>query len=103
MARCLKLLVCLTATLSGAALAQTTDQPETTKANSPVAYVYVSGQTSIQAFAASSTGKLTPVPGSPFPGGLAHMSVNKKYLFGPGDNGQDIYTFAIASNGALEQ
>jgi hypothetical protein len=103
MAHCLKLFVCLTATLTGAALAQTTDQPESTKTASPVAYVYVSGQTSILAFAASSNGKLTPVPGSPFPGSLSHMSVNKTYLFGAGDNGKDIYTFAIASNGALHQ
>jgi hypothetical protein len=43
------------------------------------------------------------VPGSPFPGSLSHMSVNKKYLFGAGDNGKDIYTFAITSNGALQQ
>jgi len=103
MARCLKLFICLSATLTGAALAQTTDQPETTNTTSPVAYVYVSGQTSILAFAASSTGTLTPVPGSPFPGSLSHMSVNKTYLFGPGDNGKDLYTFAIASDGALKQ
>jgi len=103
MTRYLKLFVCLAATLTATALAQTTDQPESTKTTSPVAYVYVSGPTKIEAFAASSTGTLTPVPGSPFPGSLSHMSVNKTYLFGAGDNGKDIYTFLIESNGALKQ
>ncbi len=84
MTRYLKLFVCLAATLTATALAQTTDQPETTKTTSPVAYVYVSGPTNIEAFAASSTGTLTPVSGSPFPGSLSHMSVNKTYLFGAG-------------------
>jgi hypothetical protein len=103
MTRYLKLFVCLTASLTAAALAQTTDQPEATKTSSPVAFVYVSSPTGIDAFAASSTGRLTPVPGSPFPGAVNSMSVNKKYLFGAGDNGIDIFTFSIGSNGALRQ
>jgi hypothetical protein len=31
------------------------------------------------------------------------MSVNQKYLFGTGDNGTDLYSYSIASDGALEQ
>jgi hypothetical protein len=87
--------------LTGAALAQNkTDQSD--NAGSPVAYVYVSRPTHMDGFAASSTGKLTPVPGSPFANILVGgMSVNKKYLFG--ENGSDIFTFSIASDGALTQ
>jgi hypothetical protein len=103
MTRYLKLFVCLTATLTGTALAQTTDQPESSKTSAPVAFVYVSSPSGIDAFAASSTGRLTPVPGSPFPGAVNSMSVNKKYLFGAGVNGTNIYSFSIGSNGALKQ
>ena len=87
--------------LTAAALAQSeTDQPE--KAASPVAYVYVSRPTHMDGFAASSTGRLTPVPGSPFAHiSVSGMSVNKKYLFG--ENGTDIFTFSIAPDGALTQ
>jgi hypothetical protein len=102
MTRYLKLFAYLTATLcAGAAWAQTSDQPETT--SSPVAYVYVSRPTHIDAFAASTTGKLTVVPGSPFSDSVSSMSVNGKFLFGTGDNGKDIYSFSIGSNGALKQ
>ena len=87
--------------LTAAALAQSeTDQ--TKNSDSPVAYVYVSRPTHMDGFAASSAGKLTPVPGSPFANILVGgMSVNKKYLFG--ENGSDIFTFSIASDGALTQ
>jgi len=37
-----------------------------TSSTAPVAYVYVARPTHIDGFAASSSGKLTPVPGSPF-------------------------------------
>lgn len=70
----------------------------------PVAYVYVSRPTHIDGFAAAADGKLTPVPGSPFAGiAVGHMSVNKKFLFGAGDNQTEIYTFSIGSDGALKQ
>jgi hypothetical protein len=118
MTRSLQLFVCL-ATLAGTALAQAaTDQgaESTASTSSPVAYVYVARPTHIDGFAASSSGKHTPVPGSPFSNiAVSHLSVTKKYLFGPGDNGGpdcggpdpvcswDIYTYSIASNGALKQ
>src|SRR5258708_4128091 len=52
----------------------------------PIAYVYVSNTANhIVGYAASSTGKLTAIPGSPFKGtGGASMAVNGKYLFGEG-------------------
>ena len=79
-------------------------------ASSPVAYVYVSsspssGASQINAYSAASTGALTPVAGSPFNlggEGVSQMAVNGKYLFGSA-NATDIYTFSIASDGALQQ
>jgi hypothetical protein len=69
---------------------------------SPVAFVYVTRPTHIDGFAVASSGKLTPVPGSPFEAGISSMSVNKKFLFGPGDDQENVYTFSIAANGALK-
>lgn len=103
MTRSLKLFVCLIATLAASTPAQTTDQPEAGKTSSPVAFVYVSTRTGIDAFASNDNGRLTAVPGSPYPGAVNSMSVNKKYLFGAGVNATDITTFSIASNGALKQ
>jgi hypothetical protein len=108
MTRSQKLAFCLTATISiGTALAQTsTTEPKETPAasSSPVAFVYVSRPTHVDGFAASSSGKLTPVKGSPFSNiALSHMSVTKKFLFGASDDGADIYTYSIASDGALKQ
>jgi hypothetical protein len=73
---------------------------------SPVAFVYVSsvpaiGSSQIDAFAAAFDGKLTAVPGSPFPASVQAMAVNGKWLFGA--DGIDIYSFAIASDGALKE
>ena len=71
---------------------------------SPIAFVYVTRPTHIDGFAVSSSGKLTPVPGSPFANiAASSLSVNKKFLFAAGDNNKDIYTFAIASDGAIKR
>lgn len=91
---------CLVISLcTAAALAQVTP------ASSPVAFVYVSSAVSggheISAFAAASNGKLTRVSGSPFSADVQNMAVNGKYLFGT--NGVEIYSFAIASDGALKE
>ncbi len=77
--------------------------------SSTVAYVYVSrsassGVSQIKAYKADSTGRLTAVPGSPFNDGgenISQMAVNGEYLFG--SNNTYIYSFTIASNGALQQ
>jgi hypothetical protein len=98
----LKVLVCLTATLGGSVLGQTTDKDEAGKSSAPVAFVYVSRTLHIDGFAAASDGKLTRVPGSPFLnpddyGYVTSMVVNKKYLFGG-----PVYTYSIAADGALK-
>jgi hypothetical protein len=68
---------------------------------SPVAYVYVStGSKEINAFAAASNAALTRVSGSPFFANVGYMALNGKYLFAT--NGTYIYSYSIASNGALK-
>jgi hypothetical protein len=112
MTRYIKVAVCLIATLcTEAAFAQVTSTQidasiQARSSGSPVAFVYVSSNPSgskyeINAFAAASNGKLTPVKGSPFPADVRQMAVNRKYLFGT--NGIYIYSFSIASNGALKK
>jgi len=72
--------------------------------SSPVAYVYVSRPTHLDGFAASSSGRLTPVPGSPFSGiAASHLSVTNKFLFGASDDNQTIYTYSIAGNGSVKK
>jgi hypothetical protein len=100
--------VCVAFMLSaGIGLAQApADQADsvTASTSSPVAFVYVTRPTHIDGFAVSSSGKLTPVPGSPFANiAASSLSVNKKFLFAAGDNNKDIYTFSIASDGAIKQ
>jgi hypothetical protein len=74
-------------------------------ANAPAAFVYVSsnptgGSYEIDAFTATLSGQLRQVEGSPFSADVQNMALNGKYLFGT--NGVDIYSFSIASNGALQ-
>jgi hypothetical protein len=74
-------------------------------ASGPVAYVYVSGNPSsnsqISAFSAAANGQLTAVTGSPFASTAQAIAVNKQYLFG--SDFIDIYSYSIASDGALQQ
>jgi hypothetical protein len=106
--------VCLLSALSvgGATIqtasAQALSAPDAPAAVStaPVAFVYVSstpsgGVNRINAFAAAANGKLTPVPGSPFPGNVDYMAVNGKYLFGSNKGGVYVAAFSIQPNGAL--
>jgi hypothetical protein len=99
------LFVCLMVLLgTGAALAQVPTDPayqRAASAASPVAYVYVAKQTHIQGFAVASNGRLTSLPGAPVMGSVSAMALNQKYLFGVGDNGADIYSYAIAADGTL--
>ncbi|HXM23784.1 MAG TPA: hypothetical protein VN948_21175 [Terriglobales bacterium] len=108
MTRYTKLVVCVIATLcTEVAFAQVASTQigasiQAPASRSRVAFVYVSSSPSeINAFAAASNGKLTPVSGSPFSADVQDMAVNGKYLFGT--NGIYIYSFSIASDGALKQ
>ena len=85
-----------------AVTAQTSSQA--TSSTAPVAYVYVGKALHLAAYAVASNGKLTQLPGSPFPNiYLQHESVNKKYLFGEDDDGNDIDTYSVASNGSVKK
>jgi hypothetical protein len=93
-------------TVTLGALCSMNGQVQAQTNESPVAFVYVSsvptsGSSQINAFAAASDGKLTDVPGSPFPASVQAMAVNGRWLFGA--DGIDIYSFAIASDGALKE
>ena len=93
--------LCLSTTLLLGALAVETLTAQTT---SPVAYVYVARPTHLDGFAASSTGRLHPVPGSPFSGiAVSHLSVTNKFLFGAGDDNQSLFSYALASNGSVRK
>jgi hypothetical protein len=77
---------------------------ESTSPTAPVARVYVTRPTHLDVFNVSSSGKLTPISGSPFSNiALSHLSINKKFLFGASDDGTHIITYSIGSNGAPKQ
>lgn len=106
---CVFTFVCL-ATLASSVLAENPVPISLTDAipiaaNSQVALVYVSSQKDqgyeVSAYSAASNGRLTSIAGSPFPANANYLASNGKYLFG--SNGIDIYSFAIASDGALTQ
>ena len=111
----MKLLCLLSAlSISAAVVQATTVQVFSAETNTPavvstapVAFVYVSntpgtGANKINAFAAAANGKLTPVPGSPFPDNVTFMAVNGKYLFGSNKGGVFVaafqYTFRLISS-----
>ncbi|MGC1372113.1 MAG: hypothetical protein WA824_08245 [Candidatus Sulfotelmatobacter sp.] len=82
-----------------------TDASIQAPASSPAAFVYVSSQKGsnyeVSGYSAASNGQLTAISGSPFPANANYLALNSKYLFG--SNGVDIYSFSIASDGALTQ
>jgi len=104
--------LCFCAALSAAsASAQSSpsadSQPDQFSSSS-VAYVYVAAGTgngnpnSVVGYSASSTGALTPIPGSPFPQNVSSLAVNGKYLMATDNSSPtNIDTFKIGSNGAL--
>lgn len=105
MKRAVTLFACLTA-LSMLALAQDSTPTAAPATTSLAAYVYVSssptsGKYEINAYRADSTGRLTPVLGSPFSADVQYMALNGAWLFGT--NGTYIYSFRIESNGAVQQ
>jgi hypothetical protein len=79
---------------------------QNSRGTSPVAFVYVSSSPSdntyqINAYAASSNGKLTEVPGSPFPSEVSGLTSSPKYLFGT--NGVEIDSFSIGNDGSIAE
>ena len=76
--------------------------PAFAQSTAPVARAYVSTPLAVEGFAVAADGRLTPLPGSPYPGiSLTHMSIAKGYLFGSGADAGTVYSFSIGSDGAL--
>jgi hypothetical protein len=84
---CRKFAFCLIAALS------------TGIASAQVAYVYISANTSTNAYNVSSTGALTPITGSPFTTAGNMIGSNGSYFITIGF--QDVYSNKIAPNGAI--
>ncbi len=92
--------------LAAQVLSSPTDAALENPAASPIAFAYVSSSPSsgafeIDAYAVTSNGKLTTVPGSPFPTEVSGLASSSKYLFGT--NGVEIDSFSIANDGAIAQ
>ena len=104
---CVAVALCASSGFAHVAAQTTADQPEAATAAATVAYVYVSSNPNgsstdeIQAFAAASNGKLTPVSGSPFRDDVTSMAVNSKRLFASTRNGIYVAAFTIEADGAL--
>jgi hypothetical protein len=109
--RSLKLIACLSATLSTAAIAQVSAPDVNGDAqvgtSSPVAYIYVastppnSKTNEIVAYVAAPDGSLSPVAGSPFPDNVSSMAVNGKYLMAANVAKPDLDAYKIESDGSL--
>jgi 6-phosphogluconolactonase (cycloisomerase 2 family) len=76
-----------------------------------VAYIYVSSNYSgsnnrVVGYAANATGELTQISGSPWSDNLSYLASNGSFLFGstniPNDNGKNIFSYRVESNGALK-
>lgn len=84
-----------------------TDIADTAQSKARVAYVYVtsspsSGANQINAYAAAANGALTAISGSPFStSGVYDIALNGGWMFGT--DGNNLYSFSIAANGALTQ
>ena len=104
---CIFAALCMSAAVVPIIFAQTAEDVQTAASSAPVAFVYVSNNPSnsstnqIVAFTAAANGKLTPVPGSPFPDDVTDMAVNGKYLFASTRNGIYVAAFAIETDGAI--
>jgi hypothetical protein len=98
----LVLLLCAEATFAQVATTSSTSTSTTIDTSRPVAWLYVSSKHYIHAYKVWANGSLTSITGSPFPYvGIGSMSVTKQFLFG--DEGSNVDTFAIASNGSLSK
>ena len=105
--KCTSLLFALVVVTSPvASIAQTASGSEASFGTLPAAYIYVSNVAGISyeitGYSVDASGRLTSIPGSPFPGSVQYMAVNGKWLFGA-DSFTYIRSFSIASNGALQE
>jgi hypothetical protein len=108
----LSAVLCAATALASSASAQIAldSKPEGSRAvtsSSPAAWVYVSATPTdsstnvIHAYEADSTGRLSPVPGTPFQENVSSMAVNGSYLFASNANSADVDAYHIEGNGSL--
>jgi hypothetical protein len=92
--------------------AQSAESAAAASSASPSAWVYVTVQetqngnaqhSKVEVFQASSEGRLTAIPGSPFADDVCCTAVNGQYFFGAdwGGYGSNIPSYTVESNGAL--
>jgi 6-phosphogluconolactonase (cycloisomerase 2 family) len=102
MKRTVNVLAGMFALSASAAVAQT---------SKPVAYIYVSSNYSgsnnrVVGYAAGADGKLTEISGAPWADNLTYLATTGSYLFGStniaNDNGKNIFSYHVESNGALK-
>jgi hypothetical protein len=107
---CLAAALCASAATAQDAVVESKAVSQTSSADSPVAYVYVSATpknsstSEVVAYTTNPDGNLTPIPGSPFRESLSFMAATGSYLFGVAGGavqGENIDSFAIEHNGAL--
>lgn len=79
--------------------------------NGPVAYIYVSSNYSgsnnrVVGYAAYANGQLSQISGSPWADNLSYLATNGSLLFGStnlaSDNGKNVFSYSVGSNGALK-
>jgi hypothetical protein len=102
MIRTAKVLAAILALPASFALAQS---------SGPVAYIYVSSNYSgsenrVAGYAANAAGALTEISGSPWADNLSYLATSGSYLFGStniaSDNGKNVFSYKVQSNGALK-
>jgi hypothetical protein len=81
------------------AFSQTSEATPEKTSDDPVAYVYVQTSKGVNLYDASTTGKLTLVPGSPFKTEGSMGGSNGKYFITVGTD--NLHSYAVASNGAI--
>jgi hypothetical protein len=106
-AGCLSAILCTQVFAQASFISAEKTQKTTTTSNAVVAYVYVSStpaggsKNEIEVFSAAQDGKLTPITGSPFQDNVTDMVVSGGHMFAANNNGFDIDSFAIESDGGL--
>lgn len=97
-----RFIVCLAGALCTGAALVPSSSAQLPISEPPVAYVYVATPTYAVGYSVAPNGRLTPVPGSPYTDiALSHMSVNKNFLFGSGQDQENLYSYRMHADGSL--
>jgi hypothetical protein len=94
-------LACIPLFEATSCLAQESRETEDHAQSTPDAFVYVARPNHVLGFSVSRSGKLKPLPGSPFPVSLSQMSFGRKFVIGIRTDDEHLETLRIKSNGDL--